>query len=303
MDDLRERFDQLDRSLAELDMPDLLRGTETRTPVAAERFGHVRPHRSFLALAAVLVLALAVVGWVYLTSSSRDTAAVQCVIGGDETVIDSITGNPAADCAALFKRETGRPAPELAAYDNGSGGITVIPASEEPPPGWTRLPKDATQNLSMIKMQEWLDDYVSGLNSGCYDNTTATRMTEDALRRLGMTNWTVQPAPAGEVAGLCVDAGILDPTRFTVQLRAFDGPPDPDLPLMRLADRLRSIQDGCWPLVTTARKVRAAADDLELSESATEYQLHEVKEEDAACTTIRENVGGAIVVILRGPAG
>src|SRR5204863_280433 len=83
----------------------------------------------------------------------------------------------------------------------------------------TRLPTGETQNASMVEMQQWLDDYVGGLNSGCYDHATATQTTQQALIRFDMADWTVQPPPASDT-GQCVDTGILDGTNRTVTLRA-----------------------------------------------------------------------------------
>lgn len=146
-----------------------------------------------------------------------------------------------------------------------------------------------------------LDDYVSGLNSGCYDNATAVAMTEKALTRFGMENWTVQPPPADDDSP-CVDTGILDGTTFTVALRALGGGHDAQMPFEKLAARLRSIAQRCESLDAMARQVRSAAAELGLSEGAHEYELTEVRDDSARCTTIYEDVGGAIFLILRGPS-
>jgi hypothetical protein len=251
-------------------------------------------------LVAVLVFAGAAVGLAFLRSSPRDTVSVQCEIEGVSTVIPSGTDNPVADCAAQWRRDTGNAGPRLVAYDNGHGGITVLPADSTAPSGWTRLPSGAKQNEAMVEMQQWLDDYVNGLNSGCYENATAVAMTEKALTRLGMQNWTVQPPPADDDSP-CVDTGILDGTTFTVALRALGGEHDAQMPFEKLAVRLRSIAKGCESLDATARQVRSAAAELGLSEGAREYELTEVRDDSARCTTIYEDVGGAIFLILRGP--
>jgi hypothetical protein len=269
------------------------------------RASHVdrRSRRRFAlpVLVGVLVLAGAAVGWAFLGSSARDTVSVQCEIEGVSTVIPSATGNPVADCAAQWQRDTGSGAPRLVAYDNGLGGITVLPADATAPSGWTRLPSGAKQNLAMVEMQQWLDDHVSGLNSGCYDNATAVAMTEKALTRFGMETWMVQPPPA-EDNSPCVDTGILDGTTFSVALRALGGAYDPQMPFEMLAERLRSIAQTCESLDAVAREVRSAAADLGLSEDAHEYELTEVRDDSARCTTIYEDVGGTIFLILRGPS-
>jgi hypothetical protein len=186
------------------------------------------------------------------------------------------------------------------AYDNGLGGITVLPADQKPPSGWTRLDSGATQNVSMVEMQQWLDDYVSGLNSGCYDNADAAQMAHQALARFGMASWTVQPAPSSDT-GQCVDTGILDAPSRTLSLRSLGSAPSGSVP-ERLATKLRSIGQQCGSLDATAARVRSAAGELGLSEDANEFQLTEVPDESASCTTIYENVGGTIFLILRGSA-
>jgi hypothetical protein len=254
-----------------------------------------------LVAAAVLVLGGTAAGWALIASSARNTVSVQCEIQGSSEVIPSATGDPVADCAAQWERDIGSPAPPLVAYDNGDGGITVLPADQTPPSGFTSLATGTTQNVSMVEMQQWLDDYVSGLNSGCYDNATAVKMTEQTLARLGMTDWTVRPAPPTDTSP-CVDTGILDAATPTVMLRALGGSPSPDTPFERLAVKLRSIAQGCASLDATAQKVRSAASDLGLSEDAHQYELTKVRDDSARCTTINENVGGAILLVLRGPA-
>lgn len=303
MNDLRERFLDLDHRLADLDLPDLLAAAEARAAsLGPDRSGVSRPRRvRLLVVVAVVVLGGAALGWAFFASSARDTVSIQCMIDGSSSVIPSATGDPVADCAAQWERETGSLAPRLVAYDNGHGGITVRPADEPPPSGWTPLPDGATQNVAMVRMQQWLDDYVGGLNSGCFDNATAVAMTERALERLGMTLWTVRPAPSDDT-GACVESGLLDPMSQTVQLRALDGPTDPAAPYEKLAVKLRSIADGCGSLYATARQVRSAATDLGLSEDAGQYQVTEVRDDEARCTSINENVGGTIFIILRGPS-
>ena len=281
--------------------------SDASAPLRASTSQGARPARRRLRLpvlvaVAVLVLTGTAVGWALIASSARNTVSVQCEIEGASAVIPSATGDPVADCAAQWQRDTGSPAPPLVAYDNGDGGITVLPADETPPSGFTPLPTGTTQNVSMVEMQQWLDDYVSGLNSGCYENATAVKMTEQALAGFGMADWAVRAAPSTDTAP-CVDTGILDSANRTVILRALGGPVSPSTPFEELAVKLRSIAQGCASLDATAQQVRSAASELGLSEDAHQYELTKVRDDSARCTTIYENVGGTIFLILRGPAG
>ncbi len=269
----------------------------SRRPQPARR----RRRLPILVAAAIVILSGTAAGWALVASSARNTVSVQCEIQDSSAVIPSATGDPVADCAAQWQRDTGSPAPPLVAYDNAHGGITVLTAEETPPSGWTRLGSGETQNVSMVQMQQWLDDYVSGLNSGCYDNATAIQITQQALTRFGMANWTVQPAPSSDT-GQCVDTGILDGTNTTVTLRALSGPVPPGSMPEKLAAKLRSIGQECGSLDATATHVLSAANELGLSEHDHQFELTQVRDNSARCTTIYENVGGTIFLILRGPS-
>jgi hypothetical protein len=278
-------------------------GAPAPPPARTSRAAGPAQHRRrmpILVAAVVALLGITAVGWALVASSARNTVGVECEIQGSDDIIPSATGDPVADCAAEWQRDTGNSAPPLVAYDNGVGGITVLPASEPPWPGFTPLPAGETQNVSMVETQQWLDDYVSGLNSGCYDDATAIQMTQHALTRLGVAGWTVQPPPSSDT-GQCVDTGILDGTNRTVTLRALGGPVPPDFTPEKLAGKLRSIAQGCPALDAAAKEVRSAANELGLTEDAHQFELTEVRDDSASCTTIYEDVGGTIFLILRGP--
>lgn len=260
-----------------------------------------RQRRLPVLIAAAVVLSGAAVAWAFLASSARDTVAVQCLIQGSDAIIPAASGDPVADCAAQWQRDTGQAAPALVAYDNGHGGVTVLPAAEAPPAGFTRLPAGASQNVAMVEMQQWLDDYVGGLNSDCFDAGAAAQMTQQELTRLGMTGWTVQPPPSSDL-GSCVDTGILDAPSSTVALRAMSGPVPAGSVMARLAAKLRPIARDCLPLDAAAQQVRSAAGELGLSEDDHGYELTEVPDAAARCTSISENVGGTIFLVLRGPS-
>jgi hypothetical protein len=289
----------------EMVMREVVRSVEALAPTpgsAPTRRSRRTRHRPVILIAAAFVVLVGTAaGWALVTSSARDSVAVQCEIPGSSVVIPAASGDPVADCAAQWQRETGGPAPRLVAYGNGLGGITVLPADETPPSGFTPLHAGVTQNVAMVQMQQWLDDYVSGLNAGCYESSTAIEMTQQELGRLGMTGWTVQPSPTTD-GGRCVNTGILDASTMTVSLRAMGGPLPPGSDVERLAVELRSIAQDCAPLDATARQVRSAASKLGLSEDARQYELTEVRDDSAPCTRIVENVGGTIFLILRGPS-
>ena len=253
-----------------------------------------------------LVLAGSAIGWAITTTSARDTVSVQCLSAGGDTIIPAVTGDPVADCAAQWRRDTGSEPPPLVAYDNGHGGITVAPADRPALPAASPLPDPATQNVAIVQAQRSLDDLVGGLNSGCFDNPTAVEMTTGILARFGMQDWTVEPAPPADLSGSskerCVDTAILDPATRTVSLRALGGAMPADAPYSKLAAGLRSLSVECMPLDAMTGRVGSILDELGISEARNEVQLTEIREHDAPCTTVTETVGGSIFLVLRGPA-
>jgi hypothetical protein len=255
-----------------------------------------------------LVLAGTAIGWAITATSARDTVSVQCLSAGGDTIIPAVTGDPVADCAAQWRRDTGSEPPPLVAYDNGHGGITVAPADRPALPGATPLPDGATQNEAIVQVQRSLDDLVGGLNSGCFDNPTAVEMTTGILARFGMQDWTVNPAPPADLSGSsgsqepCVYTVILDPATRTVTLRALGGALPADAPYSKLAARLRSLSTECMPLDAMTERVGAILDELGISEARHEVERTEIPEHDAPCTTVTETVGGSIFLVLRGPA-
>ena len=127
------------------------------------------------------------------TAPARETTSVECVIKGVDTIIPSTSGDPAQDCTAEWKHEFGK-APSLVAYDNTLGGVTVLPRTAKPPAGWRTL---KSQDVALIQLQNSLDDYVGGLNSGCFDDKAATALTKQKLAEFGLTGWSVTLAKGG----------------------------------------------------------------------------------------------------------
>lgn len=285
------------------------------------------PHRLrrplVLALAVVAAAATAAAAWAILGSSAQETTSIECVIAGTDTIIPSSSGDPAADCAAHWQRDEGTAAPPLIAYDNGVGGVTVLPRSEKPPVRWKPL---LSQDVALIQLQDSLDDYIDGLNSGCYDGTAATSLAEAKLAQFGFTGWTItvrspgspstnlpapKPGPGQKAAPVqstsgtstCVASDIVDPTTQSVTLIPVAVATGSETTFeAKLADKLRPLTRSCQPLPAAVASVRAAASSLGLSESARTYQLNAVTDDSLRCASIYETVGGTIFVTVRGPS-
>ncbi len=277
-----------------------------------------------VAVAALVVTATAATWAVLRGATARETTSVQCLIGKSDAIIPSTSGNPAHDCRVDYKREFGTAAPRLVAYDNGLGGVTVIPRGQKPQAGWKRLVSG--QDVDLIQLQDSLDDYVNGLNSSCLDSEAATSLTESRLARFGFTGWTVairnpdssattaptptvtrangaKPAPTESTSGTqtCVGGALVDPTTESVTL--FSGPAQtvPKTVFEKLAAKLQPITRRCQSIPAAVASVRATASSLGLSESARGYDLNTVTDNSVRCASIYETVGGTIFLTVRGP--
>jgi hypothetical protein len=277
----------------------------TRLPVgdAERRRAVVRRRPLVVALAVVAVAATAATAWAVLGSSAHETTSVECVIAGSDTIIPSTSGDPAYDCAVAWQQDLGTVPPPLVAYDNSLGGVSVLPRGTTPPAGWKRL--SGGQDVALIELQESLDDYIAGLNSGCLDGPAATALAERNLARFGLTGWSVSvrdDSPATQGARFCASADIVDPATRTVTLTVVGTPPRSGTVIAKLADRLRPLTQNCESLPAAVASVQAAASDLGLSESARTYKLDTVTDDSLRCASIYETVGGTIFLTVRGPS-
>ena len=279
-----------------------------------------RRRRLVLALAVLALTAIATAAtWVVISrhAPARETTSVECVIDGVDTIIPSTSGDPAHDCAVEWQRELGKAGPRLVAYDNGFGGITVLPRSQTPPAGYKRL---ASQEVALIELQTSLDDYVNGLNSSCLDTAAATSLAQAKLAQFGFAGWTVgvrdaepaatSPTPANAAPvtkttpGMktCFSGDIVDPAAKSVTLLPTGVPSNlPATRFEKLAAKLRPLTHSCESLTAAVSSVRAAASSLGLSESARGYDLYTVTDNSLRCAAIYETVGGTIFLTVRGP--
>lgn len=274
-----------------------------------------RPRPLVLALAVLVLLGTAAAAWAIFRSPAQETTSVECVIAGVDTIVPATSGDPAHDCAMTWKRDTGTSAPPLAAYDNGLGGVTVIPRSQKPQTGWKPL---LSQDVALIQLQNSLDDYIAGLNSTCLDGKAATALAEAKLAQFGFTGWTVAvrsadsggtTSPPNAAPGIknapgsrtCVAADVVDPANQTVTLIPMGVATGPETTFEKLADKLRPVTQSCESLTAAVAAVHAAASSLGLSESARTYELDAVEDGSLRCASVYETVGGTIFVAARGP--
>jgi hypothetical protein len=155
------------------------------------------------------------------------------------------------------------------------------------------------QNVSAITLQETLDDYVAGLNATCRSSADALDFVRQEVDAAGLSGWTVQGDEGADGTTTCADTTIVNAKAHTVLLRAMGAPQDPSASYEKLAAKLRQLS-GCRSAHALTRQVRAAAEDLGLSEAAHEFILTEVAA-DGPCAVVHETVGGTIFLTVRGP--
>jgi hypothetical protein len=252
-----------------------------------------------LAVAALVVVAATGAGWALTHGSARDTTSVDCVVQGVDSIVDATSGDPAADCAVVWQGLVGKPAPPLTAYDNGLGGVAVIPSSEKPPANWTPI---ASQNVALIELQESLLDNINGLDSGCFSSSQASAFAQRQLDRLGFTDWTIDVRSSD---GSCYGGFTLPDTKTVVLDAGGDQSGASNWPPHQLADSLRPLTSECLSLPAMKREVEQRATALGMSQTVENdhnYALSATQDDSMRCATVVETVGGTIVVIVRGPA-
>ena len=263
-----------------------------------------RGRRATLVLVAAIALAgLAAVAWAVVNALGAATMAA-CHTDGDPRSgvgIDLVTGDPVADCAAIWEQDTGQPVPPLIAYDNGTGGIGVLPADVEAPEGWQPLEQGAAQDPRVIELRVALDDQIAGLPSACHDADTGRALVQRELDRLGLTGWSIATG-GGDLDGTGTCSYFrLDPARARVVLYPREGliAPD-DAPHVTLAQELATAIDrDCLDLTAAAHRTRQIAENLGIPNEG--LVVNEIVDDNATCTRVHINVFGRIEVALHGP--
>lgn len=261
------------------------------------------PRRTLVVAATVASMGLATVGWAVVSSDDvAEATSVGCHTPDDAVeVVDAISGDPVADCASLWADQYGQEAPDLVAYDNGSGGIEVVPAAETVPGHWVALEAGFTQDLRLIELEAALDDAASGLRSDCLVPDDARQIVRHELDRLELQDWSIV-TERGEADGTdtCSYAAVR-PDSQQVALYPIEGlvAPDGD-PTQQFA---RTLEETLDQACLTTSQAAAEATDLATNAGVDGINIQELADLDAECARVDINVGGRIEVIIRGPQG
>ena len=272
--------------------------TEVRMPPPAPAPRKGLRHGAALA-AGFGTVAVAGTAWAVYAATGT-TAASGCYITEDSvTIIDAVTGDPVRDCASAWERETGAPPPPLAAYDNGTGGVAVVPAGRAVPGDWTRLEPGLSQDPAIIGLEWGLDDSIDGLRSECHALPAARAIADREIAAAGLPGWQTA-SDTGEADGRSsCTYYLLDTQSQRVVLIPSDGlvTPGDGSPHARMAAALRErLAGGCLSSDEAATQAREAAADADVQGLA----LHEIPSPGTACAAVNMRVGGAVVVTVTG---
>lgn len=258
------------------------------------------PRRTLVLAATLVTLGVAGLGWAVLDSIGASTSVGCHTADAAVSVVDAVTGDPIADCAAVWRSDTGSEPPPLVAYDNGSGGIEVVAEGADVPAGWRELTPGVAQDPRLIELEAALDDHIDGLPADCHGLEAARTVADREVARLGLDGWRVV-SERGEADGAqTCTSFFLEPGRRHVVLLPVEGLIGSDAaPYRVLASRLGdALGEECLAGADAAGLARRTAAEVGIREGLV---VHEVIDDTSTCARADVNVAGAIEVTIRGP--
>lgn len=183
------------------------------------------------------------------------------------------SGDPIADCTAVWQQSTNVPVPPLRAFEK-AGTIVVTGPGVYPPDGATPLSDGFRQDLRVLQLEHELADINRGLGGReCLDFEAARTRVDAQFDRLGLVDWkVVARAPKPNGVTRCA-AQILDGPARTVTV--YDGArpfviDNPDL--QRTVDFAAAIQTALF--TDTKRSCPSAHQAIEtIKKLATEHDV------------------------------
>lgn len=274
---------------------------DTDTKALPATSGGRYSRRTIVLVATLALLSFAAVGTAAVYSAIQTTTAVACHgPDGGVSVMDSVTGDSVTDCAEHWRRITGEEPPALVAYDNGIGGVEVVPHGADVPGSWQILEPGVVQDARLIELEAALGDHIDGLLSACHRVDSGRAIAERELDRLGLDTWeTVSERGSADGETTCTFY-FLDSERQRVVLIPLEGMIAPgETPHTMLADRLGEELDRCLSAQEAADLTREIAADVGVVEEG--LNIRELTDPDSECARAHVNVGGRVDVTIRGP--
>lgn len=221
--------------------------------------------------------------------------------GGFTSVIDTVSGDPIADCAGQYAF-MGEPVPALTAYNAGASYLWVLPSEWQVPPTWQALRSDFRSDSTRLALKQRLDDPVDGPASTCRSRAAVQQMVQRYQDKLGMQGWTTQPAPgAGDADGVqsCAFALMVEDGRRTIYVQTGAAyPPPGDSPEEQayeaLKQRLRAgIAERCLTIAEATDVANRA-----LNQSGIQGSVTSTPAATPRCAAVDLVTGGGPFLIL-----
>ena len=236
-------------------------------------------------------------------SSGHESASIMCSSPGVDGMIPAVSGDPVADCTAMWRREGVKVPAGLRAYD--SGRSIVVRLDGTVPDGAPVLPAGQVQDKRVIELTAAMDDLVDRpAVTGCAREADRRALAQAQLDRLHLTDWTIKPwADAPPKPGNCVHAIVEADSRSILLVDS--GPTEPAEPgaeTARLAGLLRThISQGCLSLDEAEAVARKDIRTVEPDLPAEALAVTRTVDPTARCTRVDWLPAGNLDLRLYGP--
>ncbi|MGZ4600668.1 hypothetical protein [Oryzihumus sp.] len=230
-------------------------------------------------------------------TGGHETTGIDCVSKANDAIIPAVSGDPVADCTAMWRREGVTVPDGLKAYDDGKSIVVRLDGTV--PDGTRALPGGVVQDAAVIELGASLEDRVDGMRGQCLDASRGRAWVTGELQRLHLRGWRVSVDGSRPPTPTACAEGLADADRHTVTV--IGGPPsaDPGDPSVAFTRALRTrISGACVSLPAAERIVRQAAGG---TTAANGMQVTVLADPTASCTRVDAVVGGAWMVTLHGP--
>jgi hypothetical protein len=314
-DDLVRTLRRVDDSVLALGLDPALRDAlaQTLTDEPRQRHSWRQAHRRLavtLGVTGAMVVSTAAAyagheAWQRLHPDQAVTVA--CVDSQDDALqplglsVPIGTGDPLADCAVVWKQQSGKSAPELAAYVGSNGTVMVQPKAWKTPADWEPLAEDFSLDTALLELDHSLQDHVHGLAAKCLSGADGDALAEQTLTRLGLDGWTVDQRDKPDGVKSCAGFVVADPEEKVVKLMGQKPSKASDVPFEAMAAELRKSQE-CLDHDQALAEVKRAAKVAGMPDGVEGYELSEPGSSShgagSDCTRIVMIVGGSVMVEL-----
>jgi hypothetical protein len=223
------------------------------------------------------------------------------------------TGNPIADCTALWQRDVGGTVPPLTAYVFNNRTYYVQDARLPAPTGpmWRALAQGVVTDPAVGELKDALGDLLTGPPSSCSSTDQVRGKVSIILGRLGLADVPVSvlrdsngnPRTA-DGKTMCAFAELdTSATNTSVALFSMDpGMVEQNEQVRTFLERMRA-RPSCQSLPAARQSVlqAATAAGLDANPASHELVITEFTQPEAHCTQVYLQWGGGGFVTLRGP--